>query len=107
MLSVFSVFTQTPQNKSIVNLYQKELLGCFTEDIITRPSHNVLNWWTSNWLLYNIYVDSMFLYTNVNSLLFWVYYRIQKISEKETALNCGFGYAIAKTIKVKNLKQFH
>ena len=30
---VFSVFTQTPKNKSIVNFYQKELLGCFSEDI--------------------------------------------------------------------------
>ena len=29
MFSVFSVFTQTHKNKSIVNLYQKELLGIF------------------------------------------------------------------------------
>ena len=33
MFSVFSVFTQTPQNKSIVNLFQKVLLGYFSEDI--------------------------------------------------------------------------
>ena len=58
------------KNKSIVNLYQKELLGYFFEDIKVWPSHNVFNWETSNWLLYNIYVDSMGLYTNVNSLLF-------------------------------------
>ena len=44
MFSVFSVFTQTPKNKSIVNLYQKELLGYFSEDIKMWPSHNVLNW---------------------------------------------------------------
>ena len=44
MFSVFSVFTQTPQNKSIVNLYQKVLHGYFSEDIKMWPSHNVLNW---------------------------------------------------------------
>ena len=43
MISVFSVFTQTQKNKSIVNLYQKELPGCFSEAIKTWPSHNVLN----------------------------------------------------------------
>ena len=51
------------------------------------------------WLLYNIYVDSMGLYTNVNSLIFWVHYSSQKISVNETALNCGFGFAIANQIK--------
>ena len=40
MFSVFSVFTQTHKNKSIVNLYQKELLGNFSEDIKMWPSHN-------------------------------------------------------------------
>ena len=50
-------------------------------------------------MLYNIYVDSMGLYTNVNSLLFWVHYSSQKISENETALNCGFGFAVANPIK--------
>ena len=45
------------------------------------------------------YVDSMGLYTNVNSLLFWVHYSSQKISENETALNCGFGFAIATQLK--------
>ena len=54
MFRVFSLFAQTPKNKSIVNLYQKELLGYFPEDIKMWPSHNVLNWYTSNWLLYNI-----------------------------------------------------
>ena len=44
MFCVFSVFTQTQKNKSIVNLYQKELLGYFSEDIKMWPSHNVLNW---------------------------------------------------------------
>ena len=38
-VSVFSVFTQTHKNKSIVNLYQKELLGYFSEDIKMWPSH--------------------------------------------------------------------
>ena len=40
----FQVFTQTPKIKSIVNLYQKELLGYFSEDIKMWPSHNVLSW---------------------------------------------------------------
>ena len=43
-VSVFSVFTRTHKNKSIVNLYQKELLGYFSEDIKMWPSHNVLDW---------------------------------------------------------------
>ena len=42
--SVFSVFTQTPKYKSIVNSYQKVLLGYFSEDIKMWLSHNVLNW---------------------------------------------------------------
>ena len=70
MFSVFSVFTQTPQDNFIVNFYKKVLLGYFSEDVKMWPSHNVLNWSTNNWLLYNIYVDSMGLYTNVNSLIF-------------------------------------
>ena len=41
-------------------------------------------------MLYNIYVDSMGLYTNINSMLFLVHYSSQKISENETALNCNF-----------------
>ena len=65
MFSAFSVFAQTQINKSIVNLYQKVLLEYFSEDIKMWPSHNVLNWYTSNWLIYNIYVDSMGLYNNV------------------------------------------
>ena len=44
MFSVLSVFTQTYKNKSIINLYQKVLLGYFSEDIKMWPSHNVLNW---------------------------------------------------------------
>ena len=44
MFSVFSVFTQTHKNKSIVNLHQKELLGYFSEDTKMWPSQNVLNW---------------------------------------------------------------
>ena len=51
-----------------------------------------------------MYVDGMGLYTNVDSPLFWVHYSRQKISENKTALNCGFGFAIAYTIKVANLK---
>ena len=47
MFSVLTVFTCT--KKSIVNLYQKELLGRFSEDIKMLPSHNVLKWYTSNW----------------------------------------------------------
>ena len=70
MSSVFTVFTHTHKNKSFVNLHQKELLGCFSEDIKMWPSLNVLNWYTSNLLLFDIYVDSMGLNTNVNSLIF-------------------------------------
>ena len=44
MFSDCSVFTQTYKNKLIVNLYQKELLGYFSEDTKMWPSHNVLNW---------------------------------------------------------------
>ena len=43
--------------------------------------------------LSNIYVDS----TNVNSLIF-EYTTVVKIRENETALNCGFGFAIANPI---------
>ena len=39
MFSVFSVFTQAHKIKSIVNLYQTELLGYFSEDIKMWPSH--------------------------------------------------------------------
>ena len=36
-------FLHTPsKNKSILNLYQKLLLGYFSEDIKMWPSHNVL-----------------------------------------------------------------
>ena len=44
MFGVFSVFAQTPQNKSILNLYQKVLPGYFSDDIKMWPSHKVLNW---------------------------------------------------------------
>ena len=50
-------------------------------------------------MLYNIYLDSMGLYTNVDSLLFWVHYSSKKMSENETAINCDFGFAIANPIK--------
>ena len=46
-----------------------------------------------------LYVDSMGLYTNVNSLLVWVHYSSQKISENETAVNCGSVFAIANPIE--------
>ena len=32
---------------------------------------------------------------------------VKKISEKETALNCGFGFEIENPIKSANLKQLH
>ena len=54
----FQFLHKHTKNKSIVNLFQKELLGYFPEDIKKWRSHNVLIWETSNWLLYNIYVDS-------------------------------------------------
>ena len=40
----FLFFAQTQINESIVNLYQKELLGYFSKDIKMWPSHNILNW---------------------------------------------------------------
>ena len=36
------LFLHKTQNKSIVNLYQKELLGYFSEDIKMWPSHMCL-----------------------------------------------------------------
>ena len=63
-------FLHTKKIKSIVNLYQEEFLECFSEDIKMWSSHNVLNWYTSNWLLFGIYVDGMGLNTNVNFLIF-------------------------------------
>ena len=41
---VFFLFLHKHTKKSIVNLYQKELLWYFSEDIKMWPSHNVLNW---------------------------------------------------------------
>ena len=63
-------FLHTHTKKSVLNVYQKELLGCLSEDIKMWPSHNVLNWYTSNWLLFDIYVDIMGLNTNFNSPIF-------------------------------------
>ena len=59
MFSVFSVFTHTHTHththpKIYVNLYQKELIGCFSEGIKMWPCHNVLNLYTSNWLLQHL-----------------------------------------------------
>ena len=73
---VFTVFTHTHththKKRSIGNFYQKELLGWFSENFKMCPSHNVLNWYTSNRLQFDIYGDSMGLNTNVNvnSLIF-------------------------------------
>ena len=44
MFMIFSIFTQIQKNKSIVNLYQKELLGYFTEKIKMWLTHIELNW---------------------------------------------------------------
>ena len=44
LFSVFSVFAHTSKNKSTLTLYQKVLLGYFSEDIKMWPSHNVLKW---------------------------------------------------------------
>ena len=68
MFNIFTVFTH--KKKSIVNLNQKELLWVFSEDIKMRQSHSVLNGYTSNWLLFIIYVDSMGPYTNNNYMKF-------------------------------------
>ena len=45
MFGFFSVFAQTPPppKKCMVNLYQKVLLGYFSQDIKMWPSHKVLN----------------------------------------------------------------
>ena len=63
-------FLHPKKIKSIVNLYQEEFLECFSEDIKMWSSHNVLNWYTSNWLQFGKYVDGMGLNTNVNFLIF-------------------------------------
>ena len=70
------------KKKSIAYLYQKELLGCFSEDIKIGQSHNLLNWHTSNRLLFNIYVDSMI---ELPMLILWYleYTTVVKIKENE------------------------
>ena len=40
-------FLHKHKKEFIQNLYQKELVWCFSEDIKMWPSHNVLNWQTS------------------------------------------------------------
>ena len=37
----------------------KRIAWVFFKDIKMWPSHNVLNWYISNWLLFNMYVDIM------------------------------------------------
>ena len=100
MFSVFSVFTQTNKNKSIVNLYQKELLGYLSED--TKWGHLIMCWIGKPVTgCYTTYI--LIVWADV-PMLFWVHYSSQKISENETALNCGFGFAIANPIKAADFK---
>ena len=40
----FLFLHKPPQNKFIVNFYQKVFLWYFSEDTKMWPSHNVLNW---------------------------------------------------------------
>ena len=40
-------------------------------------------------------------------ICYFEYTRVMKKYQKETALNCCFGFAIANTIKAANLKRFH
>ena len=40
-------------------------------------------------------------------LCYFEYTTVVKKYQNKTALNCGFGFAIANTIKAANLKQFH
>ena len=40
---IFRCLVSHTKSKSIINLYQKELLGYFSEDVKMWPSHNVLN----------------------------------------------------------------
>ena len=61
----FQILHKHTQKKNYCKFVTKKLLGCFSEDIKMWRSHNVMNG-----LLYNIYVDSMGPYTNVNSLIF-------------------------------------
>ena len=51
-MSIYTVFTHAKKS-----LQQNELLGCLSEDIKMWQSHNMLNWYTINWLRFNIYVD--------------------------------------------------
>ena len=61
MILSFSVFTVLhTHTKKVYCKFASKIIGCFSEDIKVRPSHNVLNWLTSNWLLFDIlYVHSM------------------------------------------------
>ena len=92
MFSVFSIFTQ-PQKKNLLQICIKK--SCF--DVFLKTSkcgHLIMCWIGKPVTGCYIYVDRMGLYTNVNSLIFWVHYSSQKISENETALNCALGFAI-------------
>ena len=53
------------------------------------------------------YMQIVWAYIPMLIVLFRVHQSSQKISENKTAMNCGFGFAIANTIKEGNLKQFH
>ena len=84
---------QSLHEKNIVNSYQKELLGWFSEDFKMWPSPNVLKWHTSNWLLFNIYVESLGLCTML-ILRYFAYTTVVKISENKTIKIMAIGIII-------------
>ena len=102
MIQMFSVF-------SVLCTNQKKLIYCkfVSESVALVFSEDIKMWliimlWIGKPVtglhIYNICVDSMGLYyTNGNSLLFWVHYSSQKISEWN-CFSC-FGFAIANQIK--------
>ena len=53
IIKLFNIFTVFPPKKykNIANSYQKELFWCFS-DIKMWSSNNVLNCYTSNWMLF-------------------------------------------------------
>ena len=77
MFSRFSFYTH--KKKIYCKFVSKRIAWVFFWWHENVASHNVLNWYTSNWLLYSICVVSMGVYTNVNSLIFWVHYSSQNI----------------------------
>ena len=67
-------------------MYQKELLGCFSEDIKMSPSHKVLNWYTSKVTVLHICIKHGPTYIPMLILWYFEYTTVFKIlSENKTS----------------------